>query len=114
MDDRRGMMEGVTNFPGIPDDERALRNRYRAFEKSPQLNEQIRRLDGYPINEVEEDFFLIKFSDPFAKAALLAYAEACASTDPKLAADLRRKLNPNYLDQTRKRLMSKGTHPIEG
>ena len=110
MDDRRGMMEGVTNFPGIPDDERALRNRYRAFETTRGRI----TVNGEYVEEVDEDFFLIKFSDPFAKAALLAYAEACSSADPKLAADLRRKLNPNHLDQTRKRLMSKGTHPIEG
>ena len=31
--------------------------------------------------------------DPFAKPALLAYADACEATHPHLAADLRKKAN---------------------
>lgn len=44
-------------------------------------------------NHVDCDYFVLDLTyDRFAKAALKAYAEACAAEYPFLAADLRAKL----------------------
>lgn len=48
--------------------------------------------NGIPLQEVTEPFFLLKFDDPYARAALMAYAKACEEKYPKLAADIRQKL----------------------
>jgi hypothetical protein len=48
---------------------------------------QLKRVDG---SRVGEWFYVLLESDPFAPAALAAYADACEATHPQLADDLRR------------------------
>jgi len=40
-------------------------------------------------SEVEGKYFVVRYNDPFAPAALHAYADACKAEHPALAADLR-------------------------
>lgn len=60
------------------------RGYYKKFE--------VRRLDGRPDRTDSEYFVLDLTHDKFAKAAALAYADACAEAIPNLALDLRAKL----------------------
>lgn len=47
----------------------------------------ITRTDGKPVGEA----FVLELKDPYAKAALIAYADACEGTHPELAADMRER-----------------------
>jgi hypothetical protein len=48
---------------------------------------EVIRTDGKPVVEA----FVIELKDPYAKAALSAYADACEATHPQLAADMRER-----------------------
>ena len=45
----------------------------------------VTRTDGKPMDAA----FVLELKDPYAKAALRAYADACEATHPMLAADIR-------------------------
>lgn len=57
----------------------------------------VRRVDGSTRKGKKHelcDFFVLDIThDPYAKPALLAYADACETTHPMLAADIRKKIN---------------------
>lgn len=57
-----------------PDTERGLYAKY-----------QVRKINGKPIGKC----FVLEEHDPFAIAAIRAYADACEATHPLLAGDLR-------------------------
>jgi hypothetical protein len=76
--------------PEIPDAERGLYAKYRAYEllyEDPPGNPPTGQ------QEVTDPFFLLKFKDPHARRALLVYALSCEEQYPLLARDLRQKLS---------------------
>lgn len=86
----------MSEGPDVPDEDRGLYPKYRAF-KIDGVNDIMPgvpiRVAGIPVEEVEVPFFLLKFHDPHARAAIRAYADSCEKQFPVLAADLRRKLH---------------------
>lgn len=81
-------MQDSEDFPDMPDQERGLYAKYRAFKIKYQESEVID-----PALEVREPFFLLKFSDdPHARRALLVYAASVETQYPRLARDIRLKL----------------------
>lgn len=86
--------------PDLPDDERGLYPKYRVFKRaSEDMDHSI-----HDIEVIDPGFFL-KFKDPFAKEALLAYANACDEKYPKLADDIRQKLHEVNLEELKTKLM---------
>lgn len=85
--------------PALPDEERGLYPKYLAI-KIPDGDKRkaiqvVGGDSGEPwasFEEVTEPFFLLKFDDPYAQDALLAYARSCESYYPKLASDIRKKV----------------------
>jgi hypothetical protein len=75
--------------PEIPDRERGLYPKYRAF-KLPGEDVGLSQQLGA---ELTEPFFLLKFDDPHARRALLVYALSCQIQYPQLAYDIRTKLH---------------------
>lgn len=98
----------------LPDEERGLYPKYRAFKLDNEVFEQYGSekietasivVGGILMNEVTDPFLLLKFKDPDASAALLAYANAVEDRYPKLAADIREKLLEVNLEELRSNLV---------
>ena len=74
-----------------PDTERGLYRKYELFRVS--------ETDPDHRFQVFDPFFVLRFTtDPFAVAAVAAYADACEYAYPQLASDLRRSAGLHFID----------------
>lgn len=72
----------------------------------------VERADGRPSPSTARFFVLNYASDPYARTALRAYAEACAETHPTLAADLHGAAA--YFDALAKQKSRNPEKPVRG
>jgi hypothetical protein len=80
--------------------EQNRQHKYRAFKVGvPNEAEVVVDLEGYHIalEEVDEPFILLRYSDPMAREALRAYAKRVHPTYPDLAQDIWNNLAANDL-----------------
>lgn len=93
-------------------DERGLYPKYRIVEISNFLDKTRTdlldgpiKVNGFTLKEVTEPCFVMKFSDPHAQRALLAYADSVeVGGHAKLAIDIRTKVGQAILERMGKRL----------